>query len=418
MQEIMAVVLAAGKGTRMKSKNSKLVQKIFGKEIIRRAVDNAKNAGIDRIIAVVGYKKEQVMSVLGDDVEYAEQKEMLGTGHAVMQATKFLEGKKGKVLILNGDHPIIRPETLKNLFEVSNERQESATVLTIMHNEEIPYGKIIHDEEGKVVEIVEYKDCNEEQLKIRELNLGMYCFDIEELLKALKELKTDNAQNEYYLTDVVKIMYNKGLKTGSVVVTDTAEVLGINDRMDLQVLTKALQLRINTEHMKNGVTIEDINTTYIYDDVKIGIDTVIHPNTTIKSNVEIGEDCEIGPNAYIREECKIADNVKIGSFVELKKTTVGKGTKIPHLTYMGDCEVGENTNVGCGTITCNYDGSSKSKTIIGNNCFIGSNSNFVAPVNVGDNSFVAAGSTITEDVPEDSLAIARERQTNKEGWNK
>ena len=418
MQEIMAVVLAAGKGTRMKSKNSKLVQKIFGKEIIRRAVDNAKNAGIDRIIAVVGYKKEQVMSVLGDDVEYAEQKEMLGTGHAVMQVTKFLEGKKGKVLILNGDHPIIRPETLKNLFEVSNERQESATVLTIMHNEEIPYGKIIHDEEGKVVEIVEYKDCNEEQLKIRELNLGMYCFDIEELLKALKELKTDNAQNEYYLTDVVKIMYNKGLKTGSVVVTDTAEVLGINDRMDLQVLTKALQLRINTEHMKNGVTIEDINTTYIYDDVKIGSDTVIHPNTTIKSNVEIGEDCEIGPNAYIREDCKIADNVKIGSFVELKKTTVGKGTKIPHLTYMGDCEVGENTNIGCGTITCNYDGSSKSKTIIGNNCFIGSNSNFVAPVNVGNHSFIAAGSTITEDVPEDSLAIARERQTNKEGWNK
>ena len=213
-------------------------------------------------------------------------------------------------------------------------------------------------------------------------------------------------------------MYNKGLKTGSVVVTDTAEVLGINDRMDLQVLTKALQLRINTEHMKNGVTIEDINTTYIYDDVKIGRDTVIHPNTTIKSNVEIGEDCEIGPNAYIREDCKIADNVKIGSFVELKKTTVGKGTKIPHLTYMGDCEVGENTNIGCGTITCNYDGSSKSKTIIGNNCFIGSNSNFVAPVNVGNHSFIAAGSTITEDVPEDSLAIARERQTNKEGWNK
>lgn len=417
MKETMAIILAAGKGTRMKSKNSKLVQKIYGKEIIRRAVDNAKNAGIDRIIAVVGYKKEQVMQVLGNDVEYAEQKEMLGTGHAVMQATKFLEGKQGKVLILNGDHPIIRPETLKNLLEVSNKREESATILTIMHNEDIPYGKIIHDEEGKVIEIVEHKDCTEEQLKIKELNLGMYCFDIQELLKALKELKTDNAQNEYYLTDVVKIMYNKGLKTGSVIVRDTAEVLGINDRMDLQVLTKALQLRINTEHMKNGVTIEDINTTYIYDDVKIGMDTIIHPNTTIKSNVEIGEDCEIGPNAYIREDCKIADNVKVGSFVEMKKTTVGKGTKVPHLTYLGDCEIGENTNVGCGTITCNYDGSSKSKTIIGDNCFIGSNTNFVAPVNIGNHSFVAAGSTITEDVPENSLAIARERQTNKEDWN-
>lgn len=202
------------------------------------------------------------------------------------------------------------------------------------------------------------------------------------------------------------------------VVEDETEILGVNDRMQLETLTGVLKLRINEEHMKNGVTIEDKNNTYIYDDVKIGKDTVIHPNTTIKSGVVIGENCEIGPNAYIREGCQIADNVKIGSFVEVKKAVIGRGTKVPHLSYMGDCEIGEKTNIGCGTITCNYDGFKKSKTIIGSNSFVGSNVNFIAPVTIGDNTLIAAGSTITDDVPEDALSIARERQTNKEGWNK
>lgn len=202
------------------------------------------------------------------------------------------------------------------------------------------------------------------------------------------------------------------------VVEDETEILGVNDRMQLETLTGVLKLRINEEHMKNGVTIEDKNNTYIYDDVKIGKDTVIHPNTTIKSGVVIGENCEIGPNAYIREGCQIADNVKIGSFVEVKKAVIGKGTKVPHLSYMGDCEIGEKTNIGCGTITCNYDGFKKSKTIIGSNSFVGSNVNFIAPVTIGDNTLIAAGSTITDDVPEDALSIARERQTNKEGWNR
>ena len=364
-QEVVAIVMAAGKGTRMKSKKSKLVHKIYGKEIIRRSVENAKKSGVSEVIAVVGYQKEQIEEVLGDSVKYAIQEQQLGTGHAVMQAAKLLEGKTGKVLILNGDHPIMRTETLKNLVEESNKRGESATILTMVHDGVIPYGKIIHDNEGRIKEIVEHKDCNEEQLQIKEVNLGMYCFDIQELLVALKNLTNDNVQNEYYLTDVIKIMYDKGLKTGSIVVSDNAEVLGVNDRMDLQVLTKALQLRINTEHMKNGVTIEDINNTYIYDDVEIGIDTIIHPNTTIKSGVVIGEDCEIGPNAYIREGCRLADKVKIGSFVEIKKAIIGEGAKVPHLSYMGDCEIGAKTNIGCGTITCNYDGVNKHKTIIG-----------------------------------------------------
>ena len=415
---VMAIVMAAGKGTRMKSKKSKLVQKIYGKEVVRRAVENAQKAGIKDIVAVVGYMKEEVMAVLGNEINYAYQEEMLGTGHAVMQAKEYLKGKKGRVLVLNGDVPLIRPETLNKLVEKSIENKEYATLLTAIYDNPTGYGRIVRDEGGNVEAIVEEKDTTDEQKEIKEINAGIYCFDIEELLSALEKISPNNAQGEYYLTDVIQIMNQKGLKTGAVIVEDNTEILGINDRIQLEMLTKVLQMRINTEHMKKGVTIEDINTTYIYDDVEIGMDTVIHPNTTIKSGVEIGEDCEIGPNAYIREGCKLANNVKIGNFVEIKKAIIGEGTKVPHFIYLGDCEVGEKCNIGCGTITCNYDGLHKSKTIIGNHSFIGSNTNLVAPVNVGNETFIAAGSTITEDVPDYALAIARGRQVNKEDWNK
>ena len=417
-QDIVAVVLAAGKGTRMKSNKSKLVHKIYGKELVKRVVETAEKSDIKDIIAVVGYKKEEVQKVLGDTVKYAYQEEMLGTGHAVLQAEEYLEGRKGKVVVLNGDVPIIRPETIKKLIEKSIKNKEYATVLTAIYNNPTGYGRIIRDDGGNVKEIVEEKDLSEEQKSNKEINAGIYCFDIEELLKALKELKPNNAQGELYLTDVVKIMNDKGLKTGAVIVKDNTEILGVNDRMQLELLTKVLKMRINQYHMQNGVTIEDMDNTYIYDDVEIGMDTVIHPNTTIKSDVVIGENCEIGPNAYIREGCRLANTVKIGSFVEIKKAVIGEGTKVPHLSYMGDCEIGGKTNIGCGTITCNYDGFNKSKTIIGEHSFIGSNTNLVAPVTLGENSFVAAGSTITNDVPDDSLAIARERQKNIEGWNK
>lgn len=416
--DIIAIVIAAGKGTRMKSKNSKLVQKIYGKEIVKRAVENAEKAGVKDIVAVVGYKKEEVMKVLGDNIKYAFQDEMLGTGHAVMQAKEYLKGKKGKVLVLNGDVPLIRPETLNKLIEKSIENKEYATLLTAIYDDPTGYGRIVRDEGGNIEGIVEEKDTTEEQKKITEINAGIYCFDIEALLEALEKITPNNKQGEYYITDVIQIMNNRGLKTGAVIVEDNTEILGINDRIQLGILTKVLQMRINTELMKHGVTIEDTNTTYIYDDVEIGMDTVIHPNTTIKSGVIIGEDCEIGPNSYIREGCKLANKVKIGSFVEIKKAIIGEGTKVPHLSYMGDCEIGEKCNIGCGTITCNYDGFNKSKTIIGNHSFIGSNTNLVAPVTLGDNTFIAAGSTITDDVPEYALAIARERQTNKENWNK
>ena len=418
MENSIAIVLAAGKGTRMKSEKSKLVHKILGKEIVLRAVENAQKSGIEEIVAVVGYKKEQVQEVLKDSVKYAIQTEMLGTGHAVMQAKEYLEGKKGKVVVLNGDVPILRPETIQKLIEKSIDNKEYATLLTAMYDNPFGYGRIIRDDSGNVTAIVEEKDATEQQKEIKEINAGVYCFDIEELLKALGEINNDNASGEYYLTDVIKIMNDKGLKTGAMIVEDNTEILGVNDRVQLEILTRILRLRINAEHMKKGVTIEDINTTYIYDDVEIGTDTVIHPNTTIKSDVKIGVNCEIGPNAYIREKSRVANNAKIGNFVEIKNTKVGEGSKVPHFIYLGDCEVGEHCNIGCGTITCNYDGFNKSKTIIGNNSFIGSNTNLVAPVTVGNNVFIAAGSTITDDVPDYALAIARQKQTNKENWNR
>ena len=418
MEDVMGIILAAGKGTRMKTNKSKVVHKIYGKELVLRVVETVYKAGIKDIIAVLGHKREEVEKVLGDSVKYAYQEELLGTGHTVMQAVPYLKGKKGKVVVLYGDVPIIRPETIRQLVEKSIEDKEYATILTAIYDNPTGYGRVIRDIGGNVQAIVEEKDATEEEKCISEINAGVYCFDIEELILALEKITPNNVQGEYYLTDVIKIMNEKGLKTGAVIVEDDTEILGVNDREQLEMVTQVLRDRINREHMKNGVTIEDTHNTYIYDDVEIGRDTVIHPNTTIKSGTTIGENCEIGPNSYIREGCHLANNVKVGSFVELKKAIIGEGTKVPHLSYMGDCEIGSKTNIGCGTITCNYDGANKHKTIIGDNAFVGSNVNFVAPIKVGNNVTIGAGSTITEDVPDGSLAIARERQMNKKDWKK
>lgn len=414
---VITVIMAAGKGTRMKSHKSKLVHKIYDKELVKRVTEVAKSIGSDEIITVVGHMKEQIEEVLGDSVKYAYQEELLGTGHAVMQASKYLEGKKGKVVILYGDVPILRKNTLENLVIKSFKNKEYATLLTAMYENPTGYGRIIRDEGGNIKAIVEEKDANMFEKDIKEINSGIYCFDIEELLSALKLLQPNNVQGEYYLTDVIKIMNDKGLKTGAVIVEDNTEILGVNDRAQLELLTRVLRMRINAYHMRNGVTIEDANSAYIHDDVKIGIDTVIHPNTTIKSGVVIGDNCEIGPNAYIRENCVIGDNVKIGNFVELKNTKVGDRTKVPHFIYLGDTEIGTDGNVGCGTITCNYDGKNKNHTKIGDRAFIGSNVNLVAPVTLGDDVLIAAGSTITEDVPTGKMGIARQRQTNKDRKN-
>lgn len=320
--DVITLIMAAGKGTRMKSNKSKLVQKIYDKELVKRVADLAEKIGSNEIITVVGYLQEQVKEALGDSVKYVYQEELLGTGHAVMQAEKFLKGKSGKVVILYGDVPIIRPETLKNLIAKSESQKEYATVLTAIYDNPTGYGRIVRDEGGSIKEIVEEKDADPLQKEIKEINSGIYCFDIEELLLAIKQLKPNNAQGEYYLTDVIKIMNEKGLKTGAVIVEDNTEILGVNDRIQLELVTRTLRKRINDSHMRNGVTIENSENTYIYDDVIIGMDTIISPNVTIKSNTIIGSNCEIGANTYIEENVHILDNIKIGNNVVIKAGSV------------------------------------------------------------------------------------------------
>ncbi len=416
MEKVIGLVMAAGTDDRMKSKKSKLAQELYGKAVIKRVVDSIKKAGINDVAVIVGKNKEEIQEILKDEVTYIYQENCLGTGHAIMQAIPYLEKKEGKVLIANGNIPLITAETIKAMIEKSEHEEETATVLTGIISDPTGYGRIIRSD-NKIVEIIEEKDLTGAQTNLLEVNAGLYCFNISKLLEIIGKLQK-SSMGLYYLTDIIKMLSNKGEKIGGFLVEDNTEILSLNTKVQLEMLSRILRIRINTMHMNNGVTIEDMNTTYIYDDVQIGIDTVIHPNTTIKSGVVIGEDCNIGPNAYIREGCVLANKVKVGSFVEIKKAIIGEGTKVPHLSYMGDSTIGKKCNIGCGTITCNYDGKNKHKTIIGDNCFVGSNVNLVAPVTMGDHVLVAAGSTITQDIPSESLAIARERQTNKEGWNK
>lgn len=416
MENVTALIMAAGVDNRMKSKKSKLSQEIYGKAVIRRVVEAVRKAGIEDIAVIVGENRKEIEEILKDEVQYVYQEQCLGTGHAIMQANEYLKNKQGRVLILNGNIPLIEANTINKVVEKAVTENQAACILTGILNDPTGYGRIIR-KDNQIYEIIEEKEANEAEKRVLEVNAGVYCFDIKELLDIIHKLQQSSI-GLYYLTDVIKMMNTKGLNTTGVLVEDNTEILSLNTKVQLEMLTRILRIKINTRLMNNGVTIEDTNTTYIYDDVEIGMDTIIYPNTTIKSGVVIGENCKIGPNAYIREGCKLADNVKVGSFVEIKKTIVGEGSKIPHLSYMGDCEIGTKCNIGCGTITCNYDGTNKSKTIIGDNAFVGSNVNLVAPVKIGNNVFIAAGSTITEDVPDYALAIARERQINKEDWNR
>ncbi len=416
MENVTALIMAAGVDNRMKSKKSKLSQEIYGKAVIKRVVEAVRKAGIEDIAVIVGENRKEIEEILKDEVQYVYQEQCLGTGHAIMQANEYLKNKQGRVLILNGNIPLIEANTINKVVEKAVTENQAACILTGILNDPTGYGRIIR-KDNQIYEIIEEKEANEAEKRVLEVNAGVYCFDIKELLDIIHKLQQSSI-GLYYLTDVIKMMNTKGLNTTGVLVEDNTEILSLNTKVQLEMLTRILRIKINTRLMNNGVTIEDTNTTYIYDDVEIGMDTIIYPNTTIKSGVVIGENCKIGPNAYIREGCKLADNVKVGSFVEIKKTIVGEGSKIPHLSYMGDCEIGTKCNIGCGTITCNYDGTNKSKTIIGDNAFVGSNVNLVAPVKIGNNVFIAAGSTITEDVPDYALAIARERQINKEDWNR
>ena len=444
-----SVILAAGMGTRMKSKMPKVLHKVCGKPLSKWVIDASKAAGADKVCAVVGHKAETVKEVLGDVCEFALQAEQKGTGHAVMQAIDVIKNSKGEVVILNGDTPLITAETINKAIEYHKNNGNQATVITAILDDATGYGRIVRDTDGSVLKIVEQKDASKEEKKINEVNSGMYVFDAQSLVYALDKITPNNAQGEYYLTDTLEILLSAGKKIGGYAISDNDEIRGINDRVQLNEAEKIMQKRINEYHMRNGVTMRNPESVYIEDGVEIGNDTEISQNVTIKSGTKIGSDCvigsgsmldravihdgvdvlssvilesevdegtHVGPFAYIRPNCHVGKEVKVGDFVELKNSNIDDGTKISHLTYIGDSDVGKRVNFGCGTVTCNYDGKKKYRTTIGDDCFVGCNTNFVSPINVGDGVYIAAGSTITEDIPENSLSIARARQVNKEGW--
>lgn len=443
-----ALILAAGEGKRMKSETSKVLHQVCGKEMVNHVIDIMRKSGFDDVNVIVGKSKEQVMEkTRSRNVSFSLQEEQLGTGHAVLCAKAFLMGKEGTVAIFTGDAPLIREETVKGLFKTHEEGGFSATLLTSVIEDPTGYGRVKRDGE-EVEKIIEHKDCTPEELLLKEINAGMYLFDVKELLEALGLLKNDNVQGEYYLTDVIEIMKSKGLKVGAVI-TEFDETRGVNSRAQLAEAEEILRKRINQFHMDNGVTLIDRNTTYIGSEVVIGYDTIIYPNNLLEGNTIIGKgvtlypnsrivdstiddyvtvtssvilesfvgkNTKVGPFAYIRPACVIGEDVKVGDFVEIKKSTIGNGTKISHLTYIGDAEVGSHVNFGCGTVVVNYDGKNKFKTIIKDNAFIGCNTNLISPVTINEGAFTAAGSTITDDVPEGGLGIARAKQVNKEGW--
>lgn len=444
-----SVILAAGMGTRMKSKMPKVLHKVCGKPLSKWVIDASEAAGADKVCAVVGHKAETVKEVLGDVCKFALQAEQKGTGHAVMQAIDVIKNSKGEVVILNGDTPLITAETINKAIEYHKNNGNQATVITAILDDATGYGRIVRDNDGSVLKIVEQKDASEEEKKINEVNSGMYVFDAQSLVYALDKITPNNAQGEYYLTDTLEILLSAGKKIGGYAISDNDEIRGINDRVQLNEAEKIMQKRINEYHMRNGVTMRNPESVYIEDGVEIGNDTEICQNVTIKSGTKIGSDCvigsgsmldravihdgvdvlssvilesevdegtHVGPFAYIRPNCHVGKEVKVGDFVELKNSNIDDGTKISHLTYIGDSDVGKRVNFGCGTVTCNYDGKKKYRTTIGDDCFVGCNTNFVSPINVGDGVYIAAGSTITEDIPENSLSIARARQVNKEGW--
>ncbi len=449
MSHLIAVVLAAGEVKRMKSKKSKLLHEICNKPLVEWVYQAARDSGVTETVLVVGHKADQVKEYMGDRVKYALQEKQLGTGHAVMQAVDYLKDKTGSVMVLYGDTPLITSQALSKALDVHIQNNYSATIITAELENPTGYGRIVRSGNGDVLKIVEQRDADEETLKIKESNPGMYCFNIQDLLEALKDLKNDNSQGEYYLTDTIQILIEKGHRVGAVRIGDSDEVLGINDRLQLAEASEIMRKRILSNLMRSGVTIINPASTYIDNTVKIGIDTIIYPGTIIEGDTVIGEDCIIGPNSrivsstisdgaainnsivlesivgectkigpfsYIRPQSTIGKKVKIGDFVEIKKSVIGDKTSISHLTYVGDAEVGKNVNLGCGVVFVNYDGKHKNKTIVGDNAFVGCNTNLISPVEVEANTYIAAGSTITDKVPENSLAIARERQVIKDEW--
>lgn len=449
MSDLVTVILAAGKGTRMKSKLPKVLHKAGGKSMVQHVIDAAKAAGAKRNIVVTGFGGEMVREALGAQAEFAEQTEQLGTGHAVLQTADLLASETGTVMVLCGDTPLLTGDLLKKLYDEHVAAKAKATVLTAIMPDATGYGRIIRLADGSVEKIVEHKDATDAEREVKEVNSGIYCFDAVALFESLKKVTNDNAQGEYYLPDVLEILQKQGEKIWAVAADDYESTLGINSRLQLAGAEKILRRRKNEELMAAGVTIMDPATTYIDADVVVGSDTVIYPMTWLEGETVIGSECEIGPSVrfqnvkcgngvtgqftyahdaviddgvilgqftHIRPNTHLAERVKIGNFVEVKNANIGVGSKLPHLSYIGDTDMGSGVNMGCGTITVNYDGKTKFRTKIGNDAFIGCNSNLVAPVEVEDGAYIGAGSTITKKVPSNTLAIARARQTNIEGW--
>ena len=445
-----AVILAAGQGTRMKSKLPKVLHKALGKPMVQWVIDCLNEAGVADKIAVLGHGGEQVAAAVDGQVSIVYQTEQLGTGHAVMQAAPALPADNDCVLVICGDTPLLRAQTIQQLIAQHQAEANAVTILTAHAENPTGYGRIVRDGQ-QIVAIVEQKDATDAQKAIREINTGTYCFDQKFLLQYLSALDTNNAQKEYYLTDLIKIANQNNLAVGGCVLEDFSESLGVNNRVQLSQAEAILRRRKCEDVMMAGVTLIDPAATYIGADVVIGNDTIVYPNVVLEGKTvigsgnvigmncrfvdstigddndiqstvivesNVGNGCKIGPMAYLRPGTVLADNVKIGDFVEVKKSQVGTGTKIPHLSYVGDSVVGSGVNIGCGTITCNYDGVHKYQTTIKDGAFIGSNTNLVAPVTVEENAFIGAGSTITKDVPDSALAVTRAELRLKENWRK
>lgn len=444
-----AVILAAGAGTRMKSKTPKVLHHICGHSMVEHVIKEVKACNESNIIVVIGNGADEVKSQLNDlDVTFVIQREQLGTGHAVMQAEDHIPDQ-GNVIVLCGDMPLMKRETLSSFINFHEDNNNDISVLTAIFENPFGYGRIVKNQKGQVVKIVEQKDANKEELLINEINSGVYCFKAEVLKKHLCEINNHNAQEEYYLPDLIGIGVENGYKISSYILSEPLQIMGVNSRKQLSEAEAIMRKWIIEKFMDQGVSFINPEHTYIESDVEIGMDTIIYPGAIIKGKTKIGEDCiigqnsriedssignsveiqssviiesqvqdntTIGPYAYLRPGSRIGKKVKIGDFVEVKNSTIGDGSKASHLAYVGDAEVGKNVNIGCGVIFVNYDGEKKQKITVEDEAFVGSNVNLVAPVTVKKSGFVAAGTTVTLEVPEGALCIGREKQRHIEGW--
>lgn len=450
---LRVVILAAGLGKRMKSDTIKVLHPAGGRALIDYVIDLARDAGDPDPIVVVGHQRDRVTSHLAGRATCVVQEEQLGTGHAVLQAAGVLEQEDlstARVLILSGDVPLTRQESIQRMIDEHEQSNNALTLLTMVLDDPALYGRIVRDENGSFLSIVEAKDASPDQLEIREVNAGIYLFDAERLFRHLRNLSTDNAQGEYYLTDLIQMIRDENGCVGALPLADPTEALGVNSRSDIASVEREVQKRKVLELMDAGVTFHNSDAVHLDWTVSIGQDTVVYPFVTIEGNTTIGSHCVIepgvhlrnvrvgdgatiksgsvaedaeigdgaavGPMAHLRPGTKLGQDVKVGNFVETKKAIFGKGAKASHLSYIGDAEVGAEANIGAGTITCNYDGVNKHKTTIGSGAFIGSDTQLVAPVKVGDGAYVGAGSTITKDVPPGSLALSRTPQKIMHDW--